>query len=226
MDNALNTLGGAVRRFMLWPARAINRLSGGRIKPNHVTLVSLLGHLLVVWALWQSRPVFAAVLLAFFGLMDSLDGALARLQKTSSLSGMMYDAVSDRIKEILLYIGIALFYESSRVSFYGLDFKLLYRENFFPFWIIIAVCGLSLVVSYIKAKGEMALSSTGQYDAQKLNRLFSDGVGRYEVRMALIIIGFLTGMTYTVLHILLIILIFTCLQRLIRVSRALKNVQS
>ncbi len=227
MDTALNAIASTVRSWMGTPAKFLNHVSGGRITPNQVTLVSLLGHFTVIWALWDTRPVLAAFLLAFFGIMDTLDGALARLQKRASLTGMLYDAVSDRVKEIMVYIGLA-FYLQESVGLSSVSFVSLpnwYGLHSFPLdSILIAVCGLSIVVSYIKAKGEMALSSTGKYDAQKLNRVFADGVARYEVRMVLIFLGLLTNTIFVVLHVLLILLIFTCLQRLVRVTKALKDV--
>lgn len=228
MDTALNSVAQSVRNFMKFPARFLNSVSGGRIKPNHVTLVSLLGHFSFVWALWHDRPVLAAVLLIFFGLMDTLDGTLARLQKSASLNGMLYDAVSDRIKEILVYVGLSLFIGVSTryTSLTAIDgLSNWYNSNALPLSsVIIAVCGMSLVVSYVKAKGEMALSSTGKYDAQALNRIFSDGFARYEVRMTLVVLGLLTNTTFIVLHFLLVLLILTTLQRLGRVNKALRNV--
>jgi phosphatidylglycerophosphate synthase len=222
MDGALNKIGTIVRGWMIFPARIIATVSNGHITPNHITLVSFFGHFLVVWALIESRPVVAAVLLAFFGIMDSLDGALARLQKKSSVRGMFYDATSDRAKEVLVYCGIAIFLET--VGLYGYDVTL---ASSFPiyvyFWVPVAVLGLSQLVSYIKAKGEMALSSSG-YDAQKLNRIFTDGLARYEVRMFVVIVGLLSGKLLTALCLLLLLLVFTCVQRFKKVSQALRNV--
>ena len=226
MDTALNAIAKSVRTFMRWPAQFLDRISGGRITPNQVTLVSLLGHFTVIWALWKDRPILGAILLIFFGIMDTLDGALAKLQKRASLKGMLYDAVSDRVKEVLVYVGVMIYldgggvYLSNSVSSGIHDW---YTNVAFvsPYTIIVAVCGLSLVVSYIKAKGEMALSSTGNYNAQKLNRVFSDGFARYEVRMALIVLGLLTGNLLLILHVLVALLIFTSLQRIFRVSKAL-----
>ncbi len=222
MDTVLNTLAKTVRSWMLVPAKVINKISRGRIKPNHITLVSLLGHGLIVWALWNARPILAAVLLIFFGLMDALDGALARIQGTTSVRGMFYDATSDRAKEILVYSGIAIYLET--VGLYGSDITIVDTlPRYLYFWIPVAVLGLSMLVSYIKAKGEMALS-TIDYDAQKLNRLFSDGFARYEVRMFIIVVGLLTGRIMTALCILLVLLIFTCIQRLVKVSKAIGDV--
>lgn len=229
MDKLISGISARVRSWMVIPARAINKLSRGKITPNHITLVSLLGHLSVVWALSELRPILAAALLAFFGLMDSLDGALARLQKSTSVQGMFYDAVSDRAKEILVYIGIALFLPN--VFLHNLDGLsegiLRFSVNNYlqiEVWLVVALCGLSLLISYIKAKGEMALAGSGKYSSQQLNRVFSDGLARYEVRMAVVIVGLLSGRILVALVVLLILLVFTALQRFVRISKALSCV--
>lgn len=217
MDKLLNKIASTVRGWMRWPAVFLNRISGGRVRPNHVTLVSLLGHFGVVWALWHARPILAALLLAVFGIMDTLDGALARLQGTASVSGMFYDAISDRAKEVLVYVGLA-----SVVVPYGNTYNYFVYEDRYA-WLLVAVCGMSLVVSYIKAKGEVAASGLKNQDAQALNRIFANGIARYEVRMALVIVGLLTGYTITVLAILLVLATFTALQRTVRISHYLRT---
>lgn len=228
MDPIINAVGSIVKKVMVYPARFIDIISFGRIKPNHITLVSLLGHLLVFKALYDSRPILAAALLTFFGLMDSLDGTLARLQKSASALGTFYDAVSDRVKEVILYGGVAYFINNSYSFQDGFHFfsknyaeysNFTYRQSWY---LAVIVCGLSLVVSYIKAKGEMVLASSGKFDTQKLNRLFADGMARYEVRMLLVIIGLITGKVVLFLQILVVLLVITCLQRIIKISRALK----
>jgi len=207
MDSALNVVSKTVRGWMLIPAKVINKLSGSKITPDHITLLSLLGHGLIVWALLNSRPIVAAILLIFFGLMDSLDGALARVQNKTSLRGMLFDASSDRVKEALLYASITQF---------------LFIQNMTSFiWLPAAVLGGSLVVSYIKAKGEMALSGIKKQDAQLLNRVFSDGIARYEVRMALLVIGLLAGRLEFILWVLLALVTLTAIQRIVKVSKAL-----
>ena len=232
MDKTLSALSNTVREWMILPATVLNNIAGGRVTPNQVTLTSLLGHLLIVWALIGWHPIIAAVLLIFFGLMDSLDGALARLQKTSSPRGMLYDSCSDRVKEVLIYIGLIFWAPSTAITYAnnpGIlpDFLLRYGHGYGYLsanWIIVAVCGMSLVVSYIRARGETALIASGAYAHKDVNKVFSDGLGRYEIRMALIIIGLLTNTIIIVLPILLLIVTYTALVRIVKVSKLLSNV--
>lgn len=198
---------------MRWPALFLHKISRGRITPNQVTLVSLLGHVGVFWALWSYRPILAAVLLVFFGLMDTLDGALARLQGKTSVLGMFFDATSDRVKEVLLYAGITRFF-FAETSGYELSAIA---------WLPAAVLGGSLVVSYIKAKGEMAIAASDKHSTQERNRLFADGLARYEVRMAFVVLGLLSGLLVESLWVLLAMIVFTALQRTVRIARQMRK---
>lgn len=210
-----NRLTNSVRSLMIYPARFVNYLSRGHIKPDHITAISLLGHLAVFWALaWNapvSSPRLAALFLIVFGLMDSLDGALARLQHRSSLSGMFNDAVSDRLKEVIVYFSVAMFV-FNHPDYYQSDSLLA-----------VLALGFSALVSYAKAKGEMAVASLGKTNAQTLNRLFGDGIARYEVRMALIVVGLLFPVMPQVLHTVIALTFLTAMWRFARITRYLKT---
>jgi phosphatidylglycerophosphate synthase len=202
------TIVNYVRAGMTKLAIVINRATKGKLKPSHVTLISLLGHIPVAWALINCRPVLAAILLAFFSILDALDGALARVQKTSSLTGMYFDAVSDRVKELIVYTGLAV-YASKHIA---INIS----------WVIVAVAGSSLLVSYTKAKGEMALARKVK-DPQELNRIFGRGIASYEVRVVLLVIGLLLGWLVYILPFLLILNLLTIGSRFINVTRALNS---
>ncbi len=241
MDALLNATASFVRGVMRWPAMLLNTATGGRVTPNHITLISLLGHFFVLYELWQSRPLVAALLLAIFGLMDSLDGALARLQNSSSATGILFDSVSDRVKEVILFIGLAIFMNSAATSE-----QLLYtQQSLFntpqvsiSVWLPVAVCGMSLVVSYIRARGETILQgyAVGEHHTPKtsnhtnaqvthqVNKVFTGGIARYEVRMAIVIVGLITGHLTAALLVLLLLVSITALQRTAQAYRALKHV--
>lgn len=201
-----------IRLKMLIVAGGLNKLSKGKIKPNHITLLSLIGHIPVSLALVANEPIIAAILLAFFASLDSLDGALARVQKSSSLSGMYFDAVSDRVKEIIIFSALAVYMNNLYTYDYG--------------WLVVAVLGSSILVSYTKAKGEMAISDTAKSsdnDTQKLNQVFSGGISSYEIRVILIVLGLLFTVLPQVLVILLFTNLYTSLARIKSVSASLHN---
>lgn len=198
------------RQGMRSIARALNTVSKGHITPNGVTIFSVIAHFLVAWLIAVGQLEWAAVGLIVFGLMDTLDGELARLQNRVSNTGMLLDATTDRLKEAILYSGAAYFLTQSSTP--GL-----------AIWAV-AACGFGISVSYVKAKGETAVSGTKLTPNEK-NRLFQDGLLRFEVRMALLVIGLLTGQVAGVLIIIAILAACTVVDRLIKISRML-NVQN
>lgn len=196
-----------VRTFMRMLARALNRLSGGRITPNGVTIFAMLAHVPVAWLIATDHYVWAAVGLLVFGLMDALDGELARLQKRASNLGMLLDATTDRIKETMLYSGVAYSLANS-------------AHPSLAFWAV-AACGMSLTVSYVKAKGEVAVSGS-TLTPNEINRLFQDGLLRFEVRMFLLIVGLLGNWLATMTIVLAVLSAYTVIERLVKISRKLQ----
>ncbi len=206
MNDPTTALVNHARILMAHLATFINRISGGRIKPAHITTLSLLGHFPAAWALYTHRPILAASLIIVFGLLDALDGALARVQKSVSKLGMFYDATTDRVKEILLYSALAV-YVSKNVPEAGV-------------WIVVTLMGTSLLVSYVKAKGEMAVSSKN-HDKQTLNRAFGIGIARYEIRMTLLVIALLTGYIAPILRLIIALNMLTASVRFLEIAKLL-----
>jgi len=205
----MDTIRSAVRAVVRSIAKILNRLSGGKITPAMVTYTSLLAHVLIAWLIATRHNVWAAGLLVVFGLFDVLDGELARLQGKASNAGMLLDASTDRMKETLLYIGAAYAMVATGHATWAV-------------WAV-AACGGSLIVSYVKAKGETAVA--GKLPAHEVNRLFQDGLMRYEVRMAVLVAGLLINRVILAVVIIAASAWFTAFQRLMKISQSLHNVQ-
>lgn len=208
MIDPIEPIRKSVRGFMTVLARSLVTLTGGRLKPNFVTLSGLAMHIPIAWLIATRANVWAAVMLVVFGLFDSLDGALARALKQDSNSGMLLDASTDRMKEVMLYIGCA----------YAL---VAMGKPYMSVWAV-AACGGSLLVSYVKAKGETAVA--GKMPANKINRLFQDGFFRYEIRMTLLVIGLLTSQLLAAVIIISLSSCWTAVSRLVRITNRLNSV--
>ena len=107
---------------------------------DQVTVVGLLlaavtGVVIGLGHLW-----IAVVLVTVGGLMDFLDGAVAKAAGTSSKRGAFFDSVSDRVADALIFGGVAWYLAS------GTDPRLA----LLPF----AILGVSAVISYERAKAE------------------------------------------------------------------------
>jgi phosphatidylglycerophosphate synthase len=206
MDSVIDPVRKLVRLFMTRVAKDLDKLSGGRISPNMITIVGLLAHIPIAWLIATNQYVLAAILLIIFGLFDTLDGSLARLQKRDSLTGMLLDASTDRFKEVMLYAGAAY-------SFISLS------QPYAAVWAVIA-CGASLSVSYVKAKGETAVAKS-KLTATEVNRLFQDGLLRFEIRMFVLVIGLLSDRLILAVMVIAVLSTITALERLIKISRKL-----
>lgn len=208
MVQPLTVIKNMVRKGAGRVAGWLNRATGGRITPNGVTIFGLLMHIPVAWLIAIGEWRWAALGLAVFGLLDTLDGELARLQGRSSVRGMLLDASTDRMKEAFLYTGIA--------------YVLALGDRPHTAAWAAAACGMSICVSYIKAKGEAAVASAGkEIPHAVLNRMFSDGLMTFEIRMVVLIIGLLTGQLVWAVVTIAVLAGYTAVQRLIRISSQL-----
>jgi CDP-diacylglycerol--glycerol-3-phosphate 3-phosphatidyltransferase len=122
-----------------WAARAVARavLRTG-ISPDALTLMSLALTALTIPLSAVGRFEAAGLLLLFGSVFDALDGIVARSRGTASDAGEMLDATVDRYADAFALMGLAIFYRDStwRLSI-----------------VVMAVVG-SMMVSYVRAKGE------------------------------------------------------------------------
>jgi len=118
------------------PARLLMRLG---IHPNSLTLLGLGGCAAACWYLLATRnlAVFVWLCLAC-GLIDVLDGSLARVSGTTSKFGGYLDAMTDRYFETMVAVSVAV------VTGYW-------------FWSVAALSG-SLITSYAKARAGLEVS--------------------------------------------------------------------
>src|SRR5712692_756415 len=118
-------------------ARALLR---AHVRPNHLTLVGLGVSILAAFALAQGRLRVGAVLLALAGLFDFFDGSLARLANRVSAFGAFLDSVVDRYSDLVVLLGIGLYYERA-------------GETGGVFFTMATLIG-TIMVSYTKARAQ------------------------------------------------------------------------
>ncbi len=206
INTFLDACRSVVRGWMNLLAHILNKASGGKLSPNAVTILALLMHLPIAWLIATNHYWWAAGLLLVFGLFDALDGALARLQKRAGNAGMLLDATTDRIKETILYCGVA--------------YSLAAGDNpKLAVWAV-AACGASLCVSYVKAKGETAVSDHN-LSPNEINRLFQDGLLRFEIRMTILIVGLVLNLLAPAVIAIAVFSTFTAIGRLISITKYL-----
>jgi phosphatidylglycerophosphate synthase len=195
-----------IKRFVVEIAIVLNKVSGGRISPTSITLLGFSLHILIAWLIAIQQNIWAGILLIVFGLFDALDGALARLQKTDGPKGMLLDSITDRMKEVFLYMGAAYAISNTHSSRYIV-------------WVV-AACGASLLVSYVNAWGEVVIGSSKSTD-HTTNKSFRSGMMTFEIRMTVLVLGLLANQLLIVVMFLAIASTVTALGRMRSVMQKL-----
>lgn len=130
-------LGPFLARYIVWLIGPVERLLVGRVSPNMITFASLL---LCGWAGVEAALGglgVAAWIYVLAGVLDLLDGRLARLANQQTKSGALFDSVSDRWGELFVFAGYAWYL----------------RETPWLF-AVMGASGSSMMVSYTRARAE------------------------------------------------------------------------
>lgn len=188
-------------------ARLLNTVSHGRITPNGITVFGLLMHVPIAWLIATQHNYWAALFLVVFGLFDTLDGELARVQKRVTATGALLDSITDRFKEVLLYTGAAW----AIIAGTG--------RAYLAVWAI-AACGCSLLTSYVNAAGDVAVSKLPP-SRHEVNKAFRGGLFPFEIRMVILLIGLLSNRVPLAVIVIAVGAAATALSRLFRVLNRL-----
>lgn len=208
MKQAIDSVKLAVRQVLRGVAIGLNALSGGRVTPNGVTWFGFVMHIPIALLIAGGHVMWGGLLLVIFGLFDTLDGELARLQNRVSQAGGFLDASTDRFKEVLLYSGAAYLIASGSHPQYAA--------------LAVAACGASLAVSYVKAKGEAIVAgSDKKIPYPELNHMFSGGLFPFEIRMLVLVVGLLANQVILAVAIIALFSAVTAFQRLFVIARRL-----
>ena len=165
---------------------ALGRLG---ISANAITLAGLLGTagaatLAAYGQFWQAGLVMLAA-----GLLDVLDGAVARATNTASPLGAILDAISDRLAELAMVLGLLVWFSAPE------------RHNREAIILLAVVLAGSMLVSYTRAKA-------GEFGVQ-----LRDGLGTRFERVLILAIGLFANEVVAVLWILAVLTNLTALQR-------------
>ena len=201
-----------MRRGTRAVAAALHRISHGNIHPNDITIIVLLMHLPISILIATDHLLWAAGLLTMCSLADTLDGELARMQNKVTDVGGLLDAVSTRLKELLLYSGVLYLFSA-------VDLPVIFLLA------TMVACGSSLIIPFVNAKGEAIIATYGhELSYDKLSRMFATGLLPYGVRVSVIIVGLLAGVGILpwTMAIMAILVTFTMLQRLISIIRGMR----
>ena len=93
--------------------KTVSPLAKLGIMPNHITFAGLLVAILASWFYtnWNGNPVYliyAGVMIILSGLLDAIDGVLARTTGKVTRFGGFFDSVIDRYSDILFISGVII----------------------------------------------------------------------------------------------------------------------
>jgi len=206
MMRGIDVIRQAFIRVIRIIAKRLNRLTKGRLHPNAVTFFGLAMHVPIAWLIITDHWIVAGCFLFVFGLLDKLDGELARLQGRESANGMLLDSVTDRVKEVILYVGVAYAFVSA-------------GESALITAAVAAALGCSLLTSYLNAMGDaiMAKHIKKGTDGHTANKEFRSGIFAYEIRMTVLFLGLLSGQLAVAVIIIMLGAAYTAFGRLVMV---------
>jgi phosphatidylglycerophosphate synthase len=84
-----------------------NRLG---LYPNTMTLLGLIGNIVGAILIGAGHMTIGGVIVLVMGIVDTLDGTMARLRGMPSDFGAFVDSVTDRYSELVIFGGLMYFY--------------------------------------------------------------------------------------------------------------------
>jgi phosphatidylglycerophosphate synthase len=152
--------GPFLTRYICWLISPVERALVGRVSPNTITWASLLLCGAAGACVATGRLATGAWIYLLAGILDIMDGRLARAMNRQTKAGALFDSVADRWGELALLTGYAWYL----------------RETVWLLAVMLAVAG-SMMVSYTRARGE------------GLGLQLSGGVMQRAERIALVVVG-------------------------------------
>ena len=178
------------------------------VSPNFATIIMFAFAISsVIFLLFMPRPlnlVIFAILIFITGIMDGVDGAIARLTDKSTQFGGFFDSVMDRLSEFVIFFGLLIYCWNQKL-WTLIDVKLIVLTSFLA----------TLMISYMRSRAENFYR--GDFDVGIM--------GRSERLFFLFIsalIAYFYGYYNELLFLFMLLVIGTAIFRYIKISQQLK----
>ncbi len=175
------------------------------ISPNAITMAGLIGAGISAYIIATGNLWAGGIVMLVAGVLDLFDGALARATGRASRFGALLDSVVDRLSEIVLLLGLLIFYLNGSSS-----------NGVILVYLAVTT---SVMVSYLRARSEgLGIENRG-------------GIMTRPERVALMGIGLIVARWYplflmVVLGLIAVLALFTTGQRLLYTWRGLRDEES
>lgn len=181
-------------RILVWPFVFIYLKSG--LHPNFLTILGFLISILTAYLYRMGLFFHAAIGIFLSGICDAIDGEVARRSGKVTKFGAFLDSVLDRYSEILIFLGLFIYYFRSPTA-------------------ILVILGLigSLMVSYVRAR------------AEGLGEECKSGLLLRPERLAILFVGSLLGAKIFVYFLTLVVVLsnFTAIYRIYHTWRRISS---
>ena len=172
------------------------------VSPNMVTMAGLVGAGISAWLLSEGVLWAGGVVMLFAGILDLFDGALARSTGQDSPFGALLDSVVDRVSEIVVLLGLLIYYARG--------------DSLVGTVLVYLAVGGSVMVSYLRARSEGLGIDCKVGIMTRPERVAALGfgliVGHWVPVVMLVVLGAIAGLT-----------ILTTAQRLFHTGRSLSG---
>jgi CDP-diacylglycerol--glycerol-3-phosphate 3-phosphatidyltransferase len=125
------------------------------VRPDHLTIAGLALSGVAGWFAYTGSWTTACIISIVGSLFDGLDGAVARESNRKSTFGAILDSCCDRIAEVLIIMGVLVFFLTSQAVSLDKEYFSLALRSWGILFCYTAVT-MSLMVSYVKARCEGA----------------------------------------------------------------------
>ena len=99
----------------------VKGLASLRIHPNILTLIGMVINIFAMVLFAKGIFTWAALVIMFAGIFDIVDGEVARRTKRETKFGAFFDSVIDRYSDLLLLLGLIIWYAKiNRIFYVGL----------------------------------------------------------------------------------------------------------
>ena len=151
----------------------VRGLSRFHVSPNLLTFIGLLINIFAAVLFAKNLLFWAGLVVIFAGVFDIVDGEVARLTNKATKFGAFFDSVIDRYSDLLLLLGIMLWYGKMDRMFY------------------VALTGLvligSVMTSYTRARAESLIPQCKVGFLERPERIVLLIIGALSNRMAAVL---------------------------------------
>ena len=115
----------------------LNRLG---LMPNTITVLGLVGNMVAAVLIATGKIQIGGLVVLMMGPVDALDGTMARLRGMAGNFGAFVDSVTDRYSELVIHMGLLYYF--------------VQKGNQVAVMLVFASAAGSVLVSYVRARGQ------------------------------------------------------------------------